>query len=253
METVEYAVEDGVAHITLARPESLNALSKQLGRDITQSFEEAEADPAVKAVVLSGKGKSFCAGADLKDPETHSAVDIVGQLVGQRGGTSDVAAAFCTKPVVTAVQGWSVGAGVEMILASDVTIADETARFFLPQVSLGILPGAGGVARLVRAVGPEWASRLILLGQKIDAQVAFSIGLVSEVAPAGTHVDRAIEAAVALAALPSASVRLAKQAIVTAMDMPIRHALVADNYKLFVLSGTPEKEEAHSAFSKNRH
>ena len=253
METVEYTVEDGVGHITLARPASLNALSKQLGRDISQAFDEAEADPIVKAVVLSGQGKSFCAGADLKDPETHSAVDIVGQLVSQRGGPSDVAAAFCTKPVVCAVQGWSVGAGVEMVLAADITIGDETAKFFLPQVGLGILPGAGGVARLVRAVGPQWASRLILLGEKIDAETAARIGLISEVTPAGAHIDRAVEVAVALAALPSASVRLAKQAVVTAMDMPLRHALIADNYKLFVLSGTPEKEEAHAAFSKDRH
>lgn len=252
MDTVEYAVEDGVAHITLARPDSLNALSKQLGRDISQAFDEAEADTKVKAVVLSGQGRSFCAGADLKDPETHSAVDIVGQLVGQRGGTSDVAAAFCTKPVIAAVQGWSVGAGVEMVLAADVTIADETAKFFLPQVSLGILPGAGGVARLVRAVGPQWASRMVLLGEKIDAATAAQIGLISEITPTGTHIDRATQAAVALAALPSASVRLAKQAVVTATDMPLRHALVADNYTLFVLSGTPEKEEAHAAFSKDK-
>jgi len=253
VETVDYAVEDGVAHITLNRPQSLNALSKQLGRDISQAFDEAEADPAVKAVLLAGNGKSFCAGADLKDPETHSAVDIVGQLVSQRGGTSDVAAGACTKPVVAAVQGWSVGAGVEMVLAADVTIGDETAKFFLPQVSLGILPGAGGVARLVRAVGPEWASRMVLLGQKVDAETAAKIGLISEITAAGAHIDRATEVAVGLAALPSASVRLAKQALLTATEMPLHHALTADNYKLFVLSGTPEKEEAHAAFSKDRH
>jgi enoyl-CoA hydratase/carnithine racemase len=253
VETVEYAVEDGVAHITLARPASLNALSKQLGRDISEAFTEAEADPSARAVVLSGQGRSFCAGADLKDPETHSAVDIVGQLVSQRGGTSDVAAASCTKPVVCAVQGWSVGAGVEMVLAADVTIGDETAKFFLPQVSLGILPGAGGVARLVRAVGPAWASRMILLGDKVDAETALRIGLISEITPAGAHLERAAETARALAALPEASVRLAKQAVVTAADMPLHHALVADNYKLFVLSGTPEKQEAHAAFSRDRH
>ena len=253
METVDYAVEDGVAHITLNRPDSLNALSKQLGRDIAQAFDDAEADPAVGAVVLAGNGRSFCAGADLKDPETHSAVDIVGQLVAQKGGTSDVAAGGCTKPVIAAVQGWSVGAGVEMVLAADVTIGDETAKFFLPQVSLGILPGAGGVARLVRAVGPEWAARMVLVGQKVDAETAARIGLISEITAAGAHIDRATELAVGLAALPSASVRLAKQALLSSTEMPLHHALIADNYKLFVLSGTPEKEEAHAAFSKDRH
>jgi enoyl-CoA hydratase len=253
VETVAYAVEDGVAHITLNRPDNLNALSKQLGRDIAQAFDEAEADPAVRAVVLAGSGRSFCAGADLKDPETHSAVDIVGQLVAQKGGTSDVAAGGCTKPVVAAVQGWAVGAGVEMVLAADVAIGDDTAKFFLPQVSLGILPGAGGVARLVRAVGPKWAARMVLLGEKLDATTASRIGLITEVTATGAHIDRATEIAVGLAALPPASVRVAKQAVLSATEMPLQHALVADNYKLFVLSGTPEKEEAHAAFSKDRH
>jgi enoyl-CoA hydratase len=253
METIEYIVENGVAHVTLARPASLNAISKQLSAELSATMSEAESDGDVRVVLLSGQGRSFCAGADLKDPTMHAAEDIVGQLVSDRHNGSGSFVGACTKPVVAAVHGWAVGGGMEMALAADVTIADETATFFLSQVGLGILPGGGGVARLVRAVGPEWASRLVLLGEKIDARTALRIGFVGEVTAKGLHLDRAVEAASTIAALPPAAVRLAKQAIVTSLDVPLRQALIDDNYKLFVLSGTPEKEEAHAAFSKGKH
>ena len=252
METIDYGVADGVAHVTLARPASLNAISKQLSAELAATMAEVESDPGVRAVLLSGKGRAFCAGADLKDPTMHAAEDIVGQLVASRDNGSGSFVGTCTKPVVVAIQGWAVGGGAEMVIVADIAIADETARFFLSQVGLGILPGGGGVARLVRAVGPEWASRLVLLGERIDAETALRIGLVSEVTPAGAHLDRAVEAATTLASLPPAAVRLAKQAIVSAMDVPLQHALIADNYKLFVLSGTPEKEAAHAAFSEQK-
>ncbi len=142
------------------------------------------------------------------------------------------------------------GAGVEMAIAADVTIAADTARFYLPQVSLGILPGAGGVSRLTRVVGPEWASRMVLLGEKVDAATAARIGLVSEVVAPEDLATRAKEAAQTLAALPPAAVRLAKQSIINAMEMPLRQALTADNYKLFILSGTDEKKAAHGAFAE---
>ncbi len=252
METIDYLVEGGVAHVTLARPSSLNAISKQLSAELTAVVGEVEADPAVRVVLLSGQGRSFCAGADLKDPTMHDADDIVGQLAAGRANGSGNIVGSCTKPVVCAVQGWAVGGGVEMVLAADVPIADETARFFLSQVGLGILPAGGGVARLVRAVGPVWASRMVLLGEHVDAATALRIGLVGEVTAPGAHIDRAVEVASTMAALPLAAVRLAKQALVTALDTSFRDALVADNYKLFVLSGTPEKAAAHAAFSQDR-
>jgi enoyl-CoA hydratase len=249
MDTIQYAVEGGVAHVTLARAASLNAISKQLSAELAATMSEAEADPDVRVILLTGQGRAFCAGADLKDPTMHAAEDIVDQLVTTRDNGSGNLVGSCTKPVVAAVQGWAVGGGMEMVIAADVAIADDTARFFLSQVGLGILPGGGGVARLARVVGPQWTARLVLGGARIDAATALQIGLVSEVTAAGAHVDRAVEAASVIASLPPAAVRLAKQAIVTSMDMPLHDALVADNYKLFVLSGTPEKAEAHGAFS----
>jgi enoyl-CoA hydratase/carnithine racemase len=249
---VQYDVVDGVARVTMARPDSLNALSRQLSADLAAAFADVEANPEVRSVLLAGQGRAFCAGADLKDPDTHPATDIVGQLVNQRGAGVDTVVAFCTKPVVAAVQGWAVGAGVEMTIAAEVAIAADTARFYLPQVSLGILPGAGGSSRLVRVVGPQWAARLILLGEKIDAATAERIGLVSAVVPAAELEARALEAAQTLADLPPAAVRLAKQSINAALDVPLRHALTADNYRLFILSGTDEKKTAHAAFAESK-
>jgi enoyl-CoA hydratase/carnithine racemase len=252
VETVHFVVEGGIAHVTMARPNSLNALSRQLSADLATVFAEIETDDRVRAVVLAGEGRAFCAGADLKDPDMHAATDIVAQLVSSRGAGVDTPVAFCTRPVVAAVQGWAVGAGVEMAIAADITIAADTARFFLPQVSLGILPGAGGVSRLTRVVGPEWASRMVLFGEKIDAATAARIGLVSEVVTPEELSARATAVAQTLADLPVAAVRLAKQSIISAMDMPLRHALVADNYKLFILSGTDEKKASHGAFAESR-
>ncbi len=252
METIRLAVEGGVAHVTLDRPASLNAISKQLSAELAATMADVELDPAVRVVLLSGEGRSFCAGADLKDPTMHAAEDVVGQLVATRDNGSGSFVASCTKPVVAAVHGWAVGGGCEMVIAADIAIADETARLFLSQVGLGILPGGGGVARLVRAVGPEWASRMILLGEHVDAATALRIGLVSEVTAPGAHVDRAVEVASTIASQPASAVRLAKQAIASSMDVPLHDALVADNYKLFVLSGTPEKEQAHGAFVTRR-
>jgi enoyl-CoA hydratase len=213
---------------------------------------QAEADPAVRVVLVTGEGRSFCAGADLKDPKMHDAEDIVGQLAAGRANGSGNIVGSCTKPVVCAVHGWAVGGGVEMVLAADIAIADETACFFLSQVGLGILPAGGGVARLVRAVGPAWASRMILLGEQVDASTALRIGLVTEVTAAAAHIDRAVDVASTIAGLPLAAVRLAKQAIVTSLDTPLHDALVADNYKLFVLSGTPQKAQAHEEFARDR-
>ncbi|MFT3853425.1 MAG: enoyl-CoA hydratase/isomerase family protein [Ilumatobacteraceae bacterium] len=252
MQTVNYVVDDGVAHITLNRPDNLNALSRQLSADIARAFAQVEDDPAVRAVVLAGEGRAFCAGADLKDPDTHPATDIVGQLISSRGAGVDTPVAFCTRPVIAAVHGWAVGAGVEMAIAADVVVGAETARFYLPQVSLGILPGAGGASRLTRVIGKEWASRMILLGEKVDAPTALRIGLISEMVAADDLLGRANELARSLAALPPAAVRLAKQSIIDADDVPLRQALKADNYRLFILSGTDEKKSAHGAFAEAR-
>lgn len=245
MEAVKYDVADGVAHVTLSRPDSLNAVNKDLTRGVEEAFALIAADDDVRAVLLSGEGRSFCAGADLKDPDTHSADDILANL---RPGGLD-AVSTCPKPIVTAVQGYAIGAGVELVCASDVVIAAEDAVFFLPQVALGIVPGAGGLTRMVRRVGEAWTSRMALLGERVPAETALRIGLVTEVVERDGLVPRAMELAAALAAQPTAAARLAKESILEAQDLPLSSALRVDKYRLFALSGTDEKKQSHAAFA----
>lgn len=245
MTLANYEVTDGVATVTMARPESLNAMNHALGVALTDCFARAAADPGVRAVLLRGEGKSFCAGADLKDEDTHNANDIVEHL---KPGSVDALNSI-RKPVVAGVQRHCVGVGVELAIAADICVAASDAVFFLPQVSLGILPGAGGVARLVRRVGETWATRLVFLGERIDAQTAERIGLVSEVVEREDLEERTKEIAAQLASLPPAALQLAKEAIREAPEVSLPTALQADKYRLFVLSDTEEKKASHAAFS----
>ncbi|MCW0211798.1 MAG: enoyl-CoA hydratase/isomerase family protein [Pseudonocardia sp.] len=248
---MSYEISGPVARVTLNRPDNLNAVNAELTDGVGRAFTAASADDDVRVVVLDAVGRAFCAGADLKDPNTHSGDDLLAHLATREsGGLESVAA--CPKPVVVAAQGWCVGAGVELVLAADIAIVAEDAKFFLPQVALGIVPGAGGMSRLLRKVGPTWANRLVMLGEKIPAELALRIGLVSEIVPKDSLAARADEIAQALAAAPAAAQRLAKESLSQAAEMPLAAALRVDQYRLFMLSDTPEKKERHAAFATER-
>lgn len=248
MSEVQFGVSAGVATVTMSRPSSLNAMNGQLADDLVEAFGRADQSPEVKVVILRGEGASFSAGADLKDPSTHNPSDVIRYL------EPDAVDAMMQvrKPVIAAIQGYCVGVGVELAAAADIAIAADDAVFFLPQVSLGIVPGSGGIARLVRRVGETWATRLVVLGERIDARQALEIGLVSEVVGLDDLAGRAEELAATLAGQPMAAVQLAKQAILEAPEVPLSSAIRADKLRLHALSGTEEKLAAHAAFSDRK-
>ena len=174
LETVLYAVEDGIATITMNRPEARNALSMALQRDLQTAFGRAEADDAVRVVILTGAGPAFTAGVDLKE-------------FGQTGGQStdadrpDVWAGIeaCSKPIIGAVNGAAITGGFEVALACDVLVAGRSARFADTHGRVGVLPGAGLSQRLSRAIGIYRAKYLSLTGNFLDAETAYAWGLVS--------------------------------------------------------------------------
>ena len=249
-DSVLYEVKDGIASLVFNTPEKLNAMSKRLGRGFSEGVHRAMEDPEVRVLTLRGSGRAFCAGADLSDPETHSGNNLTGFLEGMGGGLNLLQTS--PKPVVVGTHGWAVGAGVEIVLAADIAIGAEDARFFLPQVSLGIIPGAGGMSTLARTVGPAWARRLVLLGERIDAATAHGIGLITEVVESDRLAARVEEIATVLAAAPRASVILARESLAAANEVPLSVALRSDHYRLFMLSGTPEKEAGHAAFRERK-
>ena len=236
MPAVKYSVEGAVGRITLNRPDALNATNPARARRRDHA-RRGDRRPA-GALDPARRRRARVLRADLKDANTHSANDIVAHMAPSPTGTDRLG--LCPKPVVAAVQGWCVGAGVEMAISADVAIAADDATFFLPQVKLGILPGAGGVSRLVRRIGEPWTARMALLGERIKADQALRIGLVTEVVPPRAR-GRAMEIAIALSEVPPAAVQLCKESINQSYDLPLAAGLMADKYRLFVLSGTPRR------------
>jgi enoyl-CoA hydratase/carnithine racemase len=211
-ETISVTVEDGVATLLLRRPEVLNALDSRTHRAIAETIELVERDESVGALVIAGEGRAFCSGSDLRE---------IGQISGQEErdyvaldfATKNRVAA-CTKPVIAAIQGHCVGGGLELALACDLRIAADDALFAMPEVSLGSLPGSGGLQRLPQLVGVGIAKEWILTGRRVPAAEAFQRGLVNRVVDHRAELlPAAHELARDLAAKSPLALRLAKVAL----------------------------------------
>lgn len=177
--TVLYAVESGIARITLNRPEARNALSGELMRELTRAFERAATEPDVRVVILTGAGKAFCAGVDLKEPPTAPGEAVV---PGERPAAWRAMEA-CRRPIIGAINGAAITGGFELALACDVLVASTAARFADTHARVGVIPGAGLSQRLSRAIGMYRAKYLSLTGNFLSAEQAYEWGLVSHVVP----------------------------------------------------------------------
>jgi enoyl-CoA hydratase/carnithine racemase len=217
--------EGDVAVLTLDRKAKLNALSTGL----EQALLDALAQPEVvtsRAVVLVGAGRAFSAGADVTQVRSLDPQAIAAYYRGS--GRVYEAVAAIPQATVAAVHGYCLGGGLELALAADLRIADETAVLGMPEVGLGIVPSSGGLARLARMVGTARARELVLLGTQIDASEAFRLGLVTRLVPAGQALDRAIELAAHLARQPPLAMAVAKQIIDAAAESSSAAALVME-------------------------
>lgn len=210
MSLVELRRDGDVCIVTLRRPEKLNALSTEFERDLKAALEE-EALRTSRCVVLTGAGRAFSAGADTGELGGRRVEDVV-SYYRDTGDVYERVAAL-PQPTFSAIHGYCLGGGLELALATDFRIADVTAVFGFPEVSIGILPSSGGTVRLTRALGPARAKELFLLRERLHAEDALAAGLVTEVVGEGAALDRALELARRLAELPPLAVSLTKQAI----------------------------------------
>ena len=210
MSLVETARDGPVCVVTLQRPDKLNALSTELERRLGEALDGDDVRTS-SCVVLTGAGRAFSAGADISEFGDRSPERVVAYY----RGTGQVYERFAAlpQPTISAIAGYCLGGGLELALATDFRVADVTSVFGFPEVSLGIVPSSGGTHRLVRLVGPGRAKQLMLLGGRLDADAALKAGLLNEVVPAGTALERAHELARGLAELPPLAVSLTKQAI----------------------------------------
>jgi enoyl-CoA hydratase/carnithine racemase len=239
------------AWLGMQRPEAANALSRALVARLYEELAKLAADPTLTAVVLAGiEGKAFCAGADLKErlamtlDETRRFLDELGALVN--------AIADFPRPVIAALSGAALGGGLEIALACDFRIADASARLGLAEVRLGIIPGAGGTQRLSRLCGMAVAKELVLTGQRIDAERALALGLVSRVVPVGELRAAVMALATDLSAAGPLALAQAKRAVTRGFDLPIDQALALERECYEVVLGSEDRNEGLRAFSEKR-
>ncbi|MCE9639049.1 MAG: enoyl-CoA hydratase/isomerase family protein [Betaproteobacteria bacterium] len=222
-------IDDGVATVTLNRPEVMNAINLALREEVIQLAAELDADKNVRAVVLTGAGdKSFCVGADLKERQEKTVEEMYHfrRYVNPRWVS---AIANITKPTIAAVNGYCLAGGVELVLQCDLAIASDTAVFGIPEVSLGFLPGAGACQRLPRAIGFSKAKELILTGRRFGAAEAERIGLVTRVVPQAQVLRESLALARSIAANPSMSVIQAKIAVNASQETLLAAGLRFEN------------------------
>ncbi|MGA8004697.1 MAG: enoyl-CoA hydratase [Burkholderiales bacterium] len=238
---------DRVTRIEIARLDKKNALTLEMYAAIGQALSAAEADPQVRAMLIHGKPDCFTAGNDLKD-------FLERPLHGERSITVDFLhqIADLNKPLVAAVGGAAVGIGTTMLLHCDLVYAAPTARFQLPFVPLGLVPEAGSSLLLPAIAGYQRAAELLMLGQPFGADKALAAGFVTEIVPEAELIERARGAALALAALPPASVRLTKRLMKAAFSRAVGEQIDAELLEFKERLGSPEAKEAMTAFFEKR-
>lgn len=242
------AVEGEVGIVRLNRPKALNALSYAVMQRIVDAFEAYDRDPSVRCILITGDARAFAAGADIKELETATVVEMASSLQMERWDRIRRIA----KPIVAAVSGFALGGGCELAMCCDLIVASETAVFGQPEVDIGVMPGAGGTQRLTRAVGKAVAMDMVLTGRRIDAREALARGLVSRVVPVESFYDEAFKAAAAIAAKAPMAVRMAKEGVARALDMSLEAGLSYERRLFYLLFGTEDQKEGMAAFREKR-
>jgi enoyl-CoA hydratase len=249
--TLLYAVSDGIARVTVNRPDKLNALNGVVIAELGDAVGHIEGDPGVRGVILTGAGaKAFVAGADISELAEQGATQgkarsVAGQTVFRRFER-------CGKPVIAAVNGFALGGGCELAMACHLRIASETAKFGQPEVKLGIGPGYGGTVRLPRLVGKGRALELLLTGQMIDAQEALRIGLVNRVVPADRLWGEAEQLLRSILENGPLAIRACLESVDAGLEMSLDQALLLEATYFGLLSGTTDMKEGTRAFLEKR-
>jgi len=238
-----------VGIITMYRPEALNALNHQLTSEITAALRAFEADPDTGAMILTGDGKAFAAGADIKEmqPKTFSVVYAEEFITATWEELTRT-----RKPVIAAVNGFALGGGCEFAMMCDTIFASEKAKFGQPEIKLGVIPGSGGTQRLTRFVGKAVAMDMILTGRMIDAEEALRIGLVARVYPPEQLMEETIKAAEQIANYGALAVMAAKETVNRAYETTMSEGVRFERRLFHGLFGTADQQEGMAAFLEKR-
>lgn len=249
---VQVRREDAVGVVSIDNP-PVNTLGNPVLEALLAAIESLEADSSIRAVVVTGSGdKAFASGADL--PEFVQMLDSPDEIAFHTSLTRRLFGTISElrPPVLAAVQAAAVGGGLELALSCDLIIADERARLGVPEVGLGLIPGAGGTQRLPRRIGAARATELVLRGRLLKAADAERIGLVNEVAPEGSALERAVELATELASRPAVAVQAAKRAMRIGIGLPLNEGLDVEHNEFLSTLASQDAREGVDAFLNRR-
>jgi enoyl-CoA hydratase/carnithine racemase len=246
---VDVRREGAACVVLLRRDEKLNALSTAVERELLAALQSAELRESA-CVVFAGAGRAFSAGADITELRNNDP-DAIAAYYRNTGDVYEQIAAL-PQPTISAIHGYCLGAGLELALATDFRVADETAAFGFPEVALGIFASSGGTHRLVRLVGPGRAKELLLLHPRFDAREALAYGVVTEVVPEGRALERALELSARLAELPALATSVTKQAVDRLPESSREAAILIERLAYGMLAQTKEADEAARAFLEKR-
>ena len=240
--------EPPIGIIRLNRPKALNALNFELVRETVDALEVFDKDDRIKATVLTGGDDAFSAGADIKELAEATPVTLIEE---NKFALWDRLKKIA-KPIIGAVSGYIYGGGCELAMNCDIIIASETARFAQPEINIGIMPGAGGTQRLTRTIGKYRAMEMVLTGQPVTAREMEKHGLVNRIVPVEAYFDEARKLAMQIAQKAPIATRLAKEAVLKALDTPLEEGLQFERKNFYLLFSTEDMKEGMKAFTEKR-
>ena len=248
MKLVKTETQDGVGIVTINRPEALNAVNSEIMEGLILAAAKFDDDPAIGCILITGEGKAFIAGADIKEMQEKSYMDM---FLADRQSEWEGFAATRT-PMIAAVNGFALGGGCEIAMMCDIIIASDKAKFGQPEIKLGVTPGWGGSQRLARAIGKAKAMDLILTGRMMGAEEAERAGLVARVVPHDELMETAVETAKAIAGMGAPSVMIAKEQVNRAFETTLEEGLRFERRTFYSLFATEDQKEGMRAFSEKR-
>lgn len=249
-ELIQFEVKDGIAFVTVNRPDKMNALNDAVLLELSLAADEITCSTDIRGAIVTGAGKAFVAGADIAELAELDAFGAkeqatLGQAVFRQIET-------CGKPVVAAVNGFALGGGCELAMACHLRVASEKAKFGQPEVKLGLMPGYGGTQRLPRLVGKGRAVDLILTGRMVGADEALQIGLVNKVVPADQVLAEAEKLLRGILGMGPLAVRMSIEAIDQGLDMSLDEGMLLEANNFGLLFGTEDMKEGTSSFLEKR-
>lgn len=240
--------DKGVGIITLNRPKALNALNDQLMRELITAGQQFDEDKDVGAIIITGSQKAFAAGADIKEMQSRTYVECYSQkLFSNWSQITKI-----SKPVIAAVSGYALGGGCELAMTCDLIIASESAKFGQPEITLGVIPGAGGTQRLIRQIGKSKAMEMVLTGNLINAEQAEKDGLVCKVVPDDKLMETAMAMAEKIASFSQPAVAMAKETVNASYELNLEEGLRFERRIFHSMFSLDDQKEGMSAFAEKR-